>query len=465
MNFLDKFMDCDYGIEEKREVMNKTISASTDPAEETVKIDHLDSNNSLEKDILEQRKAERDVTGTVALPLFRFEEKQKEEIINVIKQISEVASEEVKNNIGGPYTPLFGYIDVLRGKDIQFKVDLTISRNKEVFNTSAKEFEIEVVTCYIDKKLRVRFNLDEDKIIDEKVDVEYAGAKESIHKALIKLYQEIVNRINLKKTGTEKDMEILLKESAGDEDYGTGWSIYLKYNKLIDYTNTRRGKEEYEMFFDILDKDFSNSLESTENPHIIEEQISINDFSRSSEAIADGMSENDSNESSDTSEDQENDDSTNNESEDLDGSDADTSDEETFDDDEGMDDEGDDTGDSSDSSSESDTSSSESSSKEKPVTGKNPFTDLNSRNKISVELNELKDQIDKVLIKLNQFKSNVVVKKLIELDSFVEDALKNSYTVPLQDSLMRYSLYATQFEDLISELTKYFESNKSTQKS
>lgn len=464
MNFLDKFMDCDYGIEEKREVMNKTISASTDPTEETVKIDHLDSDNSLEKDILEQRKAERDVTGTVALPLFRFEEKQKEEIINVIKQISEVASEEVKNNIGGPYTPLFGYIDVLKGKDIQFKVDLTISRNKEVFNTSAKEFEIEVVTCYIDKKLRVRFNLDEDKIIDEKVDVEYAGAKESIHKALIKLYQEIINRINLKKTGTEKDMEILLKESAGDEDYGTGWSIYLKYNKLIDYTNTRRGKEEYEMFFDILDKDFSNSLESTENLPIIEEQISINDFSRSSEAIADGMSENGSDESSDNSEDQENDDSTNNESEDLDGSDADTGDDEAFDD-EGMgDEEGDETDESSDSS-ESDTSSSESSSKEKPITGKNPFTDLNSRNKISVELNELKDQIDKVLIKLNQFKSNVVVKKLIELDSFVEDALKNSYTVPLQDSLMRYSLYATQFEDLISELTKYFESNKSTQKS
>ena len=77
-------------------------------------------------------------------------------------------------------------------------------------------------------------------------------------------------------------------------------------------------------------------------------------------------------------------------------------------------------------------------------------------------MNELKDQIDKVLKKLGQFKSNVVVKKLIELDSIVEDALKNAYVVPIQDSLMRYSLYVTQFEDLISELAKYFESGKST---
>ena len=464
MNFLDKFMDCDFGVEEKKEVMNKTISASSDPSEETVKVDNLDTDDSIEKDILAQRRAERDVTGVVPLPLFRFEEKQKEEIINVLKQISEVATDEIKNNIGAPYTPLFGYIDVLNKKEIQFKVDLVISRNKEIFNTSAKEFEIEVVNCFVDKKLRVRFNIEEDKIIDEKVDVEYSGAKKTIYTALTKLYQEIVNKINLKKTGTEKDMEIELVESAGDEDHGTGWSIILKYNKLIDYTNTRRGKEEYEMFLDVLDKDFANSLESNENAHIIEEQISINDFSRSSEAIADGMSENDS-ENSDSSEDQENNDaSTNEESDDtVESGDDMGGDDESFD--EGMD-EGEDGESSDDSGDSGDSSSDTSTSTEKPkVAGKNPFTDLNSRNKISVELNELKDQIDKVLIKLGQFKSNVVVKKLIELSSFVEDALKNSYTVPLQDSLLRYSLYATQFEDLISELTRYFESNKSAQKS
>jgi hypothetical protein len=87
MSFIDKFVqgEIDFGTEEKREVMNKTVSVSTDPTEEKIKVDHLDSDNSMEKDILKQRKAERDVTGTVALPLFRFEEKQKKEIIEKIK--------------------------------------------------------------------------------------------------------------------------------------------------------------------------------------------------------------------------------------------------------------------------------------------------------------------------------------------------------------------------------------------
>ena len=64
MTFLDKFVqgELDLGTEEKREVMNKTVSVSTDPSEEKIKVDHLDSDNSMEKDILKQRKAERDVT-------------------------------------------------------------------------------------------------------------------------------------------------------------------------------------------------------------------------------------------------------------------------------------------------------------------------------------------------------------------------------------------------------------------
>lgn len=456
MNFLDKYMngDFDQGQEDKEVVMNKTISSSSDPSVETIKVDHLDKDNTLEKDILKERRAERDITGTVALPLFRFEEKQKPEIVNVLKQIAEVAREEVKNNTGGPYTPLFGYIDIPSKKDIEFLVDLTISRNKELFNTSSKEFEIELITCYIDKKLRVRFNIEEDKILDEKVDVDYYSAAKTIHNALVKLYQEVLNRINLKKTGTEKDIEVVLKESAGEENLGTGYSIFLKYNKLIDYANQKRGKEDYNMFECVLDEDFANSLESTENAHLIEEQISINDYSRSNEAIADGMSENSDDSANENEESNDNQES-NDTDEGSDGADMGDDFSEDGGDDEGFDD---DSGDeSSDDSSSSDSSSSETP-KEPKIAGRNPFADLNSKDRISVELNELKDQIDKVLIKLGQFKSNVVVKKLIELSSFVEDALKNSYNVPLQDSLMRYSLYANQFEDLISELTRYFES-------
>ena len=460
MTFLDKFVqgELDLGTEEKREVMNKTVSVSTDPSEEKIKVDHLDSDNSMEKDILKQRKAERDVTGTVALPLFRFEEKQKKEIVDKIKEIVEFAAKEIKNNIGGPYTPLFRYVDVLKSSEVNYKVELVVSRNKELFNTSEKEFEIEVITCFVDKKLRVRFDIPEDKPIDEKVDVDYSSAKKAIYNAFVKLYQSIINTIQIKKSGTEKDMEIKLIESAGDEDHGTGYSIIFKYNKLIDYSNYRRGKEDYGMYESALDEDFKKSLEDEKKIHNIEEQISISP-SRSAEAIADGMTEDSSDENSENQEG-----SDDNEPENEDQNEEDLGNDDFEGGDEGEDagmDEGDDS--MNDDSSEDSSDASTSEPEEPKIAGKNPFAEINKRDKLSIELRELKDQIDKVLLKLGQFKSNVVVKKLIELDSIVEDALKNAYTVPLQDSLIRYSMYAVQFEDLISELAKYFESGKSTQ--
>lgn len=460
MTFLDKFVqgELDLGTEEKREVMNKTVSVSTDPSEEKIKVDHLDSDNSMEKDILKQRKAERDVTGTVALPLFRFEEKQKKEIVDKIKEIVEFAAKEIKNNIGGPYTPLFRYVDVLKSSEVNYKVELVVSRNKELFNTSEKEFEIEVITCFVDKKLRVRFDIPEDKPIDEKVDVDYSSAKKAIYNAFVKLYQSIINTIQIKKSGTEKDMEIKLIESAGDEDHGTGYSIIFKYNKLIDYSNYRRGKEDYGMYESAFDEDFKKSLEDEKKIHNIEEQISISP-SRSAEAIADGMTEDSSDENSENQEG-----SDDNEPENEDQNEEDLGNDDFEGGDEGEDagmDEGDDS--MNDDSSEDSSDASTSEPEEPKIAGKNPFAEINKRDKLSIELRELKDQIDKVLLKLGQFKSNVVVKKLIELDSIVEDALKNAYTVPLQDSLIRYSMYVVQFEDLISELAKYFESGKSTQ--
>lgn len=451
MTFLDRFVQGEFGTEEKKVVMDKTVSVSTDPSDEKVKVDHLDSNNELEKDIIKQRKAERDITGTVALPLFRFEDKQKPEIINIMKQATEIARDQVQNNVGGPYTPLFGYVKVLPEKDIAFKVDLTISRNKEIFNTSKKEFEIELVTCYFDKKLRIKFNFTEDKIIDEKVDVEYTNIKRSIKKAMDKLTNAIVDQLKLKKTGTEKDVEIYCAESAGDEDYGTGYSIFLKYTKLIDYSNYKRGKEDYEMFSSELDEDFAKSLENTQ---FIEEQININP-TKSLEAIADGMSENSENSANGDEGDASGDSNVVEEEGNVDdsaegddaGADEMGEDEPNMGDDEGEGGEGTDDS-SSDTGSDTDTSS------KNEISGRNPFAEINSKEKVAKEFSELKDQIDKVLLKLNRFKSTVVVKKLVELDVLVEDALKNSFTVPLQDSLIRYSLYVTQFEDLITRMVK-----------
>lgn len=463
MNFLNRFTsgDLTFSQEEKKLVMDKTVSVSTDPSDEKVKVDHLDSNNQLEKDVLQVQKSERDIRGTVALPLFRFEEKQKNEIINILYQISEFASTELKNNIGGIYTPLFTYVDVKEKKDIKYLVDLVVSRNKEIFNTSNKDFEIEIITCYFEKKLRIKFDIPEDKAIDEKVEIDYASAKTSILKALKKLYNSIVEHIDLKKTGVEKDVEIEFKESAGPDDYGTGYSIFLKYNKLIDYMNQKRGREDYGIFEAVLDEDFKKSLESSENTHINKEQNSIiNDFTKSTEAIADGMVESDGDQASEE-------DGSGNETGDDGGDNQDSTDgaDDMGDDgdmsmDDGMDGEGDedDSSGNDDSDSSGDSSDSDSGSKNEPtVSGKNPFADVNSKEKISSELSELKSQIDRTLIKLRPFKSNRVVKRLEELDGFVKDALQNSFIVPIQDSLIRYSLYLSQYEDLIMLLEKYFE--------
>ena len=211
------------------------------------------------------------------------------------------------------------------------------------------------------------------------------------------------------------------------------------------------------MFESALDEDFKKSLEDEKNSHNIEEQISISP-SRSAEAIADGMTEDSSDENSENQEgsDDEPENEDQNE-EDSGNDDFEGGDEEE---DTGMDEEDD----SMNEDSSEDSSDDSTSKPDKPkISGKNPFAEINKRDKLSIELRELKDQIDKVLLKLGQFKSNVVVKKLIELDLVVEDALKSAYSVPLQDSLIRYSMYVVQFEDLISELAKYFESSKSAQ--
>ena len=92
--------------------------------------------------------------------------------------------------------------------------------------------------------------------------------------------------------------------------------------------------------------------------------------------------------------------------------------------------------------------------------GANPLIEINSKAKVALELGNLKNQIDEVLTKLEGFKANNVVNKLVELSSIVGDALKSAYIVPVEDSLMRYSLYVNQFEDLISDLKRSFSKNK-----
>lgn len=435
------------GTEEDKVVMNKTIYASSDKSEPNVKVDHLDSNNDLEKDAVKAKKSERDVTATLPLPLFRFEEKQKNELITVLKEISRVATDLMKENEGAKYTPLIGYIKVKEEKDIKYLVDLTISRNKELYNSSPKELEIEVVDCFFDKKLRVEFDISEDELVNKSEHEEYFNKKNLIVTKFREFFKEVTEIVGLKETGFEKDVKLLIIDSEGDEDYGSGLSISVKYEKPIDYANYKRGKEDYDSIaLEFVDKDFAQSIEEQNNVNLI----------LGTEAIADGMAE-----GSDTENDENNDQNSEQNEEESSGEDdfgdenGDDSEGDEMEDDEFSDDGEGEGGDDeeNDSSSDSDSSSTQ----PKQPAGQNPFADINSRDLMCDKLKELKEQIDKALIKLAQFKDNGVVTKIDELSRVVEDALKSVYTVPLEDSSLRYNLYLVQFGDLISSLQKSLE--------
>ena len=435
--------DFDRSTEEKKMVMNKTIYTSTDPEEDVVKVDHLDTNNEVEKDAVKVKKSERDVKGTVPLPLFRFEEKQKQEILELIKFLTNIGRDIMKNS-GSNYTPLVSYIEVPDEKDILHLLNLTVSRNKELYTTAAKELDIEIITCYYDKKLRVELNIEEDKVLDEKnkEDLKYLNKEKLIKNSFIAFFEELIEKADLKKTGINRYIEIHLDNSEGGDKFGVGISIFVKYTKPIDYSNKVRGAE---VFNGLLDEvtDISKNL--------IHNNINL---TQSTEAIGDGMSEN--SDEGDENDDQETGDDENVEEEESDGNDEfDMGDDDGEGDDEefgGDDESGDDSGSSGDSGGGSLDLDKQ--------PGLNPFSDINSREKISMELKALKLEVDKALTNLEQFKQNVLVLKMQELSEHIADALRNVYIVKIEDSMIRYNLYIAQFEDLVEALKRSFRNNK-----
>ncbi len=435
----------DYSLEEKKVVMNKTIYTSSDKSDETVKVDHLDKNQDLEKDAVKVMKSERDVTATYPLPLFRFEEKQEPQLIEIAEKMIEIAEEMMKEEPTN-YSALLNYIKIPEKKDIKFIFDLIINRNSELFTSSPKEMEAEIITCFYDKKLRVSEKIPEDELINKEDHPEYFNKISEIRKTFKEFLSDLLEKMDLKNNKFMKDVEFYTSDSSGSENEGAGISIFIKYNKPIDYSNKKRGKEDYGPYLCALDEEFVQSME---------EQNSII-LSKSTEAIADGMGEgNESEESNDSEDENPEDSSESDDSEDMEDGDDESGDD-FGGDDEGFGDEGD--GESEgDEDSSSDSEQNSDSNSEPKISGTNPFADINARDKITNELQELKSEIDKALVKLEPFKQSVLVGKLRELVGFVEDALKNAYIVNIEDSLIRYNLYVTQYEDLIKALKRSFE--------
>lgn len=447
-SFKNKFSLEEIDNDGKKVVMDKTISVTTNDSDEKIKVDHLDKDETVEKDVLKARKAEHDVRGVLALPLFRFEEKQKPELINFCKVMLEMANKMKTEDDEGKYQIIKKYINIPKVSEVEYLFDLNVSRNRELYKATPKELKIELISCYFEKKLKM--DLDIKETDTAKDDAEYDMKKDEIIKVFTEFKEDLMNLLNISKTGVMKDTEIVVEDSEGDFDYGVGVSIFIVYKKLIDYLNARRGRESYSDILPFLDKEFAQSIEEQNNINYIE----------GTEAIADGMTE-DSGDDEGSSEDEGN----------SEGGDDTGGDDEDFGegDDEGGDDDfgGDDFGDGGDDDSDGgdnygggggDSGGSEGAIKLKP--GANPLIEINSKEKVALELGNLKSQIDEVLTKLEGFKANNVVNKLVELSSIVGDALKSAYIVPVEDSLMRYSLYVNQFEDLISDLKRSFSKNK-----
>jgi hypothetical protein len=429
---------------EDKVVMDKTVSVVSSDKSDKIKVDNLHpTTTEFESDALKAREAEMDKSGNTPLPLFRFEEKYKKILINFISQILDIIKVTLETK-KAKYLDIIRFIDIIEGKDIEYLIDLTISRNKDTFNTVKQNIKLELITCFYEKRLRVKHNIPENEIIDSKKYPELDNELISIKEKFKELYEEIISNINMKPKEIEKDIEIKIIPSEGGDDWGAGFAVIIEYIKNIDWSNFERGKENYSLLLPILDEEFRNSLK---------EQNSINVLG--SEAIADDMTE-------DTEEEE----GTLEESPDEEVSDEEAAPEDDLSLDEGGDDGmgdlegaddgfgGEEGGDEGGGDDDSSVGSSEPEEKEKP--GIHPFAEINGKEKISIEFQELINQIDRVLKAMEKFEANVAVDRLVELRAIVADALKIAYTQPIEESLFRYTLYVKRFDELVLELKRTF---------
>jgi hypothetical protein len=448
-------------------VMNKSASIEKDGDKFVhTKIDHMDKDNELAKDV-EQMKKERKAESIQLLPLFKFKEKQQKHFELYCKGLVNASRIERRNH-QDKYLDILKYIKIVDYIDINFLVDLAILRNKEAYSIETKNIEIEVVSCFYEKKLRVKYDIPEDLIINVDEHAEFAEEKKKIFTQFYNFYKAIENQTPLPGKGLNKDIEVELVKSTGSDDYGAGFAIVVRYTKKIDYLNARRGRESYDLFaLESLDKEFINSLSSI----------------LSTEAIADGMTEenegeggddetsggdmdemgNDGDDESDPNESP--DDRTGEGDDGTTGGDDDMGDFGGGDDFGGGGEEGDEEsgGDTGGDSGGSDFGGDSSTAETKP--GDNPFRDKNAQAKVAGELKELLTQIEKVITVIddlpNTTKSNIDLQKIIgtklnDLQSIVRDSLKLAFITPAEDSLLRYAMYLTRFNELMDQIKLSF---------
>lgn len=482
--------------EDTGKIMSKTVSSNVFDKQK-VKVDHIDKEGKLETDVLKQEEQMKELKQKVPLPLFRFDTTHKPKFIQYIKDITNTARVMREDRQEAKWLPLKPYLKIIEDGDIDYLVNLAISRNRESEVIGEKKLNIEVVTCFYEKKLRIKNDIPEDELIDESARPNYVVEKQTIERTFKSFFESISEQNHLKQQGIFKDIEVNLITSAGSTDYGVGYAIEVCYVKPIDYQNWRRGKESYDdLTFASLEEDYQNELliddkklkkeaekdaekkagdefalqtkEALEELEAIEnrikEQNSINNLTHAQEDEGFGGDEAGDNTGGMGDEQPQNSDPVDDFAGDSGGGDEMSSDEEGMDDgmgggfggdEEGGDEFGQDGGEQQEEETNED---------KKTQPGMHPFAELNGKKEVIVQLQELQVQVNRITesLKTNDQIDKVFIEKFEKLDEMIEDAVKVATSVNMEDSLLRYSMYLTHFEKLTEILKKKLEQQHST---
>jgi hypothetical protein len=423
---------------EDREVLMKKQILQTGVDEsgnrKFVKIDKLKTNKEFITDIETELNKDKEKNKVESdLPLFRFEDKYKPLCIDYMTQIVTKCREIRKNN-QDKYKILQPFLFIDEPKDIEHKLNLEIMRNKTDLNNKDNTLKIEIITCFYEKKLRVKYNIPEEAITDDnKLYNKYNEEVTNILKSFKELYQEIVNNITSIPNST-----LRIIDSVGTEDYGIGISIIFEFIKKIDYNNTRKEISSEELFLDEMTDNEKEQFNILKQKKLLLSVEAGDDTSEEEDMLDDAESTED--------------DSGNIED------DGDNMSEDGGEDDMGFG--GDEEGSNDENDNEFGGGNDNNESEEKNEL-EHPFADINSKSKAAVEIRELLNQINKTLEAIESLNINsVVVKKLVDFKAIVTDALKIAYIQPIEQSLIRYSMYVKQFKNLVNELKTEVLKNK-----
>jgi hypothetical protein len=233
--------------EEAVTVMDKTVTLEGGKDGEVTKTDNLHPE-------LAEREMQKELDKTKdhpVIPLFRFRDKYYQLLISYMDEIIKYAREIRNENGGLPYEEILNFLSILTEKDINHLVDLSIMRNKNALADEEKRLSFELITCFFEKKLRVKYNISEEETITVEKYPEYHEQKTKIVESFNSFCDKIIHWHGTKQFPElyfYNKLKLFVDTSSGSEDYGSGLSLILVYEQKIDWNNDRRSEEGLRLF-------------------------------------------------------------------------------------------------------------------------------------------------------------------------------------------------------------------------